>query len=201
VCEVIVQQPRPHEWLVFGLGACLWYVPCNSHGREPLDRDSVSRSVDGRWPKSASYIRHVFSLPEASTSISSVRLARCRGLVRPRTSSQLFMGTRLRVRIASSIKRDTLLLNDFFEAAAKYASIRLVSRPSLSLSPRAVNSKRISGYSHNPPAQPSRPMLCKTPLNPNQKHTLNSTPSDFDLPRDRIPQASSSLISCCKTIE
>jgi hypothetical protein len=83
----------------------------------------------------------------------------------------------------------------------KYASLKLMSRPSLSLSTRTVNSKRISGYIHIHQPNLPRRLLRKTPLDPNQKHTLDSTPSDFNIPRDDIPQTSSSLISCCKTIE
>jgi hypothetical protein len=122
VCRVIVQQPRP-QWLVFGLGACLWYVPCNTHGREPLDRDSVSRSVDVGWPKSAFYIQHMSSLPEAPAFTSSVRLIRWRRLAESRTSSQLCAQAHGHqpsyeiLRSPSRIKCDTL--NDFFEAAAR----------------------------------------------------------------------------------
>jgi len=81
-------EPQPHERLAVRLGMpCKWGTyPCNSHGREPLDCDCVSRSIGKTYPESAFCIQHLFSLLEALSFTSSVRLAGCRRLDESRTS-------------------------------------------------------------------------------------------------------------------
>lgn len=117
-------EPQPHERLAVRLGMpCKWGTyPCNSHGREPLDCDCVSRSIGKTYPESAFYIQHLFSLLEALSSTSSVRLAGCRRLAESRTilpfcthvqsMPSLCMRSPLHTafRSCEEMKRDTLLL-------------------------------------------------------------------------------------------